>query len=78
MPTALVDHASMSALSPQHQPRKDRVSVAVCPTDDEAVVPRKKVDKQSWDYVWRSGTAGGIAGCAVRSGLLSPLPLLSC
>jgi hypothetical protein len=24
------------------------------------------VDKQSWDYVMRSGLAGGIAGCAVR------------
>lgn len=55
----------MSALS-QQQPRKDHV--AVCLTDAEAVVPRsntKKVDKQSWDYIWRSGTAGGLAGCAV-------------
>lgn len=51
--------------------------MAICPTDDEAVVPRKKVDKQSWDYVWRSGTAGGIAGCAVRSDLFSSSSLLS-
>lgn len=70
---ALAEHASMSTLS-QHQPRKDiegRVSrlskdaVAICPSDHEAVVPRKKVDKQSFDYLWRSGTAGGLAGCAV-------------
>jgi solute carrier family 25 protein 16 len=27
------------------------------------------INKQSWDYVVRSGLAGGIAGCAVRHGL---------
>lgn len=60
---------------PQHESRKDsdrqgrrlrEGNVAVCPTDDEAVVPRK-VDKQSLDYLWRSGTAGGLAGCAVST-----------
>lgn len=60
---------------PHHELRKDsdrpgrrlrEGNVAVCPTDDEAVVPRK-VDKQSLDYLWRSGTAGGVAGCAVRT-----------
>lgn len=69
----------MSALS-HHQPRKDtdasagrlsKDNFAVCPTDDEAVVPRKKVDKQSFDYLWRTGTAGGVAGCAVSWCLLS-------
>lgn len=73
MPSAFADHASMSALS-EHQSRKDtdgragrlsKDSISICPTDDEAVVPRKKVDKQSLDYLWRSGTAGGLAGCAV-------------
>lgn len=48
---------------------------AICPTDQEAVVPAgarfgegrnsKKMDKQSWDYIIRSGIAGGVAGCAV-------------
>lgn len=79
MRSALADDASMSALS-HHQPRKDtdaparrlaKDTVPVCPTDAEAVVPRKKVDKQSFDYLWRSGTAGGIAGCAVSWYLLS-------
>lgn len=60
---------------PHHEPRTDsdrpgrrlrEGNVAVCPTDDEAVVPRK-VDKQSLDYLWRSGTAGGVAGCAVST-----------
>lgn len=40
---------------------------AVCPTDDEAQVPRKATkDKQSVNYVMKSGIAGGMAGCAVR------------
>lgn len=60
---------------PHYESRKDsdrpgrrlrEGNVAVCPTDDEAVVPRK-VDKQSLDYLWRSGTAGGVAGCAVSA-----------
>ena len=41
---------------------------AVCPTDDEATVPhaqRQQRNKQSLDYLWRSGVAGGFAGCAV-------------
>jgi hypothetical protein len=37
----------------------------LCPTDGDAILPRKQIDKQSWDYVWRSGVAGGMAGCAV-------------
>ena len=28
---------------------------------------RKQVDKQSLDYILRSGLAGGLAGCAVRN-----------
>lgn len=38
---------------------------AVCPTDDEAITPRNRT--RSWDYVWRSGVAGGLAGCAVST-----------
>jgi solute carrier family 25 protein 16 len=46
--------------SPQKEP-------PVCPTDDEAVMPESKSKSQtrSWDYIWRSGVAGGLAGCAV-------------
>ena len=28
---------------------------------------RRKIDKQSLDYIWRTGLAGGLAGCAVRT-----------
>lgn len=38
---------------------------AVCPTDQEAITPQNKT--RSWDYVWRTGVAGGLAGCAVRT-----------
>lgn len=68
---------------PHHESRKDsdrpgrrlrEGNVAVCPTDDEAVVPRK-VDKQSLDYLWRTGTAGGVAGCAVSTNNFYMVPL---
>lgn len=78
---ALADDASMSALS-QDSPRKSsdgpvgrlrKENVAIYLTDDdEEVVPRKQVDKQSLDYLWRSGTAGGLAGCAAKS-VVAPL-----
>ncbi|KAK3318503.1 mitochondrial carrier domain-containing protein [Apodospora peruviana] len=48
---------------------------AVCPTDDEARVPRAQAqpkDKHSLDYVWRSGVAGGFAGCAAKT-IVAPL-----
>lgn len=83
MPPALISHASMPG-SASNEPRevaadafrlgaripKEKGEVTVCPTDDEAAVPRPKKDsdsqkKRSLDYVWRSGVAGGLAGCAV-------------
>jgi len=49
-------------------PRDER-DPTLCPTDDEAAVPRRKgiQSKQSLDYLWRSGVAGGMAGCVVGS-----------
>lgn len=43
---------------------------AIHPTDSENVVSeaaasKRRIHKQSWDYVVRSGTAGGLAACAV-------------
>ncbi|KAF3767599.1 mitochondrial carrier [Cryphonectria parasitica EP155] len=80
MPAALLENASMSALS-QHEPRKDtdgrvgrlsKEDVTVLPAPDEAVASGKKVDKQSLDYLWRSGMAGGLAGCAGKT-VVAPL-----
>lgn len=41
---------------------------AICPTDDDAIVPPRpqtKLDKGSWEYIIKTGVAGGLAGCAV-------------
>ncbi|KAL5594711.1 hypothetical protein BROUX41_001626 [Berkeleyomyces rouxiae] len=37
-----------------------------------AVAPRKPRNKHSLDYVWRSGVAGGLAGCAAKT-IVAPL-----
>lgn len=59
-------HIAGNAEADGHRAREP----AICPTDDEhgsiAADKHRKVDKQSWDYLWRSGVAGGFAGCAVR------------
>ena len=72
MPPAFWDDASASAPKDKSrqmeavQKKRGTVEPAICPKDDGAIAPtRKVVDKQSWDYVWRSGLAGGMAGCAV-------------
>jgi solute carrier family 25 protein 16 len=71
MPLALGNNGPQTMLD--NRPRqisldeaKRRREVAICPTDDDTITPqRKKRDKQSFDYVWRSGLAGGLAGSAV-------------
>jgi solute carrier family 25 protein 16 len=70
MPSALFNNALSTSAILQDKPREmedgRRKEVAVCPTDDDAVAPKvRKPNKQSWDYVWRTGAAGGMAGCAV-------------
>lgn len=52
---------------------------AICPSDRETIMPmrsettvKKRIPKQSWDYVVRSGTAGGIAACAAKT-VVAPL-----
>jgi solute carrier family 25 protein 16 len=56
-------HAEPSALARTRQRQP-----VLCPTDDDAIVPdtKPKLDKQSVEYVVKSGIAGGLAGCAVR------------
>lgn len=53
---------------------------AICPADSAAILPlrqsdsheRRKISKQSWEYVVRSGVAGGIASCAAKT-VVAPL-----
>ncbi|ODA77967.1 hypothetical protein RJ55_06570 [Drechmeria coniospora] len=83
--SAVVDHAaSMSDIArDQVQHVRQHVGAAmtttpaaakdpaVCPTDDEALTPRRKTTR-TWDYIWRSGLAGGFAGCAAKT-MVAPL-----
>lgn len=72
MPSALIDNVRPSAIlkdksrAMDADVRKSRKEPALCPTDQETITPKaKKYHKQSLEYVWRSGLAGGLAGCAV-------------
>ncbi|RDA95067.1 hypothetical protein CP533_2116 [Ophiocordyceps camponoti-saundersi (nom. inval.)] len=71
-PSVFADRAS--AVSEMTHPVRHHTSPAadstVCPTDAEALTPRKNTG--SWDYVWKSGVAGGIAGCAAKT-VVAPL-----
>ncbi|KAF2813261.1 ADP,ATP carrier protein [Mytilinidion resinicola] len=56
--------------------RRSREPV-ICPTDEEAVVPKKpeparKAHKKSAEYILKSGLAGGLAGCAAKT-VVGPL-----
>lgn len=46
--------------------RKPGAEKAVLAADDYAIMRQKRTNKRTWDYIWRSGVAGGMAGCAVR------------
>jgi solute carrier family 25 protein 16 len=78
MPLALSKNAAPAMLISDNKPREmdlrevaRRRELAICPTDDDAITPEKKQpDKQSFDYIWRTGLAGGLAGSAVRCFLL--------
>jgi solute carrier family 25 protein 16 len=74
MPPALLNNASPPAMLKDKSREMDAAAearkreLAICPTDDDTIAPkRKKPHKQSWDYIWRTGVAGGLAGSAVRS-----------
>lgn len=51
----------------------------ICESDSASIVPRtpsppeqRKISRQSWDYVIRSGVAGGLAACAAKT-IVAPL-----
>ncbi len=44
----------------------EKKRIALCPTDNEdSILEKKKPHKQSFEYIWRTGVAGGLAGSAV-------------
>lgn len=73
MPPATLGNAAMSVSRNETQQgyegtvpmTKKGASKAAPALDDDTVSFRKQT--RTWNYVWRSGVAGGLAGCAVRS-----------
>lgn len=53
------DHVSSQALRRSHTEPTKR------PTDMDAVAPKAQMN--SFEYIWKSGVAGGLAGCAVSA-----------
>ena len=72
MPPAILENAAMSMSQNSVQREyegsvpmtKNGLSTKAPPVDDDTVSFRKQT--RTWNYVWRSGVAGGLAGCAVR------------
>lgn len=69
---AQMEHTSMADVArnrniqshvSSHTLSKSPKEPPVCPTDQEAVAPKAQMN--SFEYVWKSGVAGGLAGCAV-------------
>ncbi|CZS96275.1 probable ADP,ATP carrier protein [Rhynchosporium agropyri] len=86
MPSALFKNASSAMLKDKDKSREiskegdmhtgaeaRKGVLAICPTDDDTLAPKtKKPHKQSFDYIWRTGVAGGLAGSAAKT-LVAPL-----
>lgn len=78
MPSAFLNNASPQILQDKSQEMDNikeirKRNLTICPTDSEAVTPdKKKPHKQSLDYVWRTGLAGGLAGSAAKT-VVAPL-----
>ncbi|KIW06900.1 uncharacterized protein PV09_02570 [Verruconis gallopava] len=76
-------HSQMTTeFAPSVAVGRARRDPAICPTDDDTIVPRKRTgthmssqktsNKKSWEYIIKSGVAGGLAGCAAKS-VVAPL-----
>lgn len=69
MPSAVLKNASSAML--MDQPREmdtaaeRRIRGVGASSHDQIGPERKKPHKQSLDYIWRTGLAGGLAGSAV-------------
>ncbi|KAG7137909.1 Mitochondrial carrier protein LEU5 like [Verticillium longisporum] len=72
MPSALLGHAPpMASAKDVVLARADKKTPPLCPTDDDDTVALRKKTR-SFDYLWRSGVAGGLAGCAAKT-VVAPL-----
>lgn len=69
MPSALFNNVSPPAMLQDKSREMDgahKKEPAICPTDDDTIALKaRKPQKQSFDYIWKTGVAGGLAGSAV-------------
>lgn len=65
---ALQHGAAVAGTAASAAPRRKE---AASPRSDEISAHRAKT--RSWDYIWRSGVAGGVAGCAVSCCSQTPI-----
>ncbi|TVY20244.1 Mitochondrial carrier protein LEU5 [Lachnellula arida] len=76
MPSALFNNVSPPAMLQDKSREMDdahKKEPAICPTDDDTIAPKaRKPQKQSFDYIWKTGVAGGLAGSAAKT-LVAPL-----
>ncbi|KAF2428655.1 mitochondrial carrier [Tothia fuscella] len=72
----LVVFSSESSRGILHKPLLIEKDPAICSTDDDAILPNRRsekpTDKKSWEYIVKSGVAGGLAGCAAKT-FVAPL-----
>lgn len=77
MPAALFNNAiSTSAVRQDKSPEMSqdgRMKEAVMKDMADTDTANRKPQKQSFDYIWRTGVAGGMAGCVVCSPMLGIL-----
>ncbi|UKZ85672.1 uncharacterized protein TrAFT101_001521 [Trichoderma asperellum] len=77
MPSAYADHGSMADIARdkalQHGAAVAGTAASAAPRRKEAASPKSdeisahRAKTRSWDYIWRSGVAGGVAGCAAKT-----------
>ncbi|KAL7895214.1 mitochondrial carrier [Trichoderma sp. SZMC 28014] len=77
MPSAYADHGSMADIARdkalQHGATVAGATASTTPRRKEAASPKgdeisaHRAKTRSWDYIWRSGVAGGLAGCAAKT-----------
>lgn len=67
-----VDRTAICPTDDEHK-IPDSPPATLCPTDHENQIPsqKPKIDKRSYEYMWKSGVAGGLAACTVCSPSLS-------
>lgn len=65
MTATLMSNASVTKVTHQGAPKVPAQAMSHERAAANQTVYQSRNKTRSWDYVWKSGFAGGIAGCAV-------------